>query len=88
MIDEFTLWVSGLDPVEVAKTNSFHSAAHREMLTNHQLRKTLNFLNTAPARQELRQELKNRNPVLSEAQLRYVRKVATTIINKKKEQTI
>jgi hypothetical protein len=86
-MDEFTLWMSGLDAVEVAKTNSFHSAAHREMLTNHQQRKTLNFLNTAPTRQELRQALKAKKPVLSESQLRYVRKVATTIINKKKEET-
>jgi hypothetical protein len=40
-MDEFTAWMAGLDVVEVAKTNSFHSEAHRLMVANHQKRKTV-----------------------------------------------
>lgn len=34
-MDEFTAWMAGLDAVEVAKTNSFHSTAHRQMVAAH-----------------------------------------------------
>lgn len=37
----FILWMNGLDAVEVAKTNSFHSVAHRNVLVSQIERKII-----------------------------------------------
>jgi len=37
-MDEFVLWMSSLDPVKVASTESFHSSSHREMVKEHKTR--------------------------------------------------
>lgn len=34
-MDEFTLWMNGLDAAEIAAKESFHSASHREMVKEH-----------------------------------------------------
>lgn len=39
MVDEFELWMMGLDPVRLAATNSFHSTAHRDAMAIHELNK-------------------------------------------------
>lgn len=39
MRDAFVCWMESLDPVAVARTNSFHSAAHKAMVKKHEERK-------------------------------------------------
>lgn len=87
MLDHFTAWMSGLDAVEVAKTNSFHSSAHREMVINHDHKvKMLKFLKR-PTSEEVLEVIRERKTTLTEAQRKYVNKVARQIIENKKENT-
>ena len=86
MLDHFTAWMAGLDPVEVAKTNSFHSSAHRQMVVEHELfTKTLRH-SRRPSKKEVLEVIRDRGYPLTEAQRKYVTKVAEQIIKKKEEK--
>lgn len=85
-MDHFTAWMAGLDAVEVAKTNSFHSRTHREMVIEHEhYAKMLKFLKR-PTKEEVLEVIRERKTTLTEAQRKYVNKVAQQII-KQKENT-
>lgn len=38
-MNDFVLWMNGLDPVKVAAEESFHSAKHREAMRIHEFEK-------------------------------------------------
>lgn len=85
MFDHFTAWMSGLDPVEVAKTNSFHSAAHKAMVDDHAHKKTLLALGLNPLRLEVKEAFKNLKLHFNDQQLEQVRLISKNIY--KKENT-
>ena len=88
MLDHFTAWMAGLDPVEVAKTNSFHSSAHRQMVIKHEhYAKMLKFLKR-PTKKEVLEVIRERKTTLTEAQKKYVNKVAQQIIDKKENTNV